>query len=99
MELPEPPNADGAQEAVAGVLPPRSPTAKRRGGAKPQYPWAEFETEALRRAGSSSPPVSERALATEMLGWCSENWHREPGESTLRHRLKRLLSKNGLKLG
>lgn len=72
--------------------------AKSKGGAKPRYRWSEFEVEMLRIYHGKNRPISIHAFADRMLEWCSNNWANEPGKSTIRKRIARVLERNGLRL-
>ncbi len=92
------PAQEGEQSVDADQAGDHEAPARHRGkpGNKPAYDWPTFNAEALRRAASPERPRSARALAKEMLEWCSEAWGREPGESVVRKRLRTLLAENGL---
>ena len=69
--------------------------AKSNGGAKPRYRWSEFDVEMLRIYNGDNRPTSIHAFADRMLEWCSNSWPDEPGKSTIRKRIARVLDRNG----
>ena len=64
---------------------------KRHAGRPPKYKWDEFASEVIRKVHDGDIPESDRGLATQMLEWCSETWGEEPGETTVREKLKILM--------
>lgn len=110
-DLPEvsQPDASGSRALVVDAASAAStdsagdPTRKvklrqRKPGNKPRYDWATFQVEVIRRATAEPRPRSERALAGDMLEWCSDNWGKEPSESRARTKIAEILAANGLML-
>lgn len=73
--------------------PPPKPTRKK--GAPPKYDWSAYEREVLRRVRASNAPESIHEFADQMAEWCGQVWGKEPGNSTLRKYLQRVLDQNG----
>lgn len=102
MATGQPSGAQGHKAEVPadqGAPPDPAPARpKSRGGAKPTYEWSSFDSEVVRFAKSDDRPRSIRAFAGQMLSWCLETWGKEPGETTVRNRISKVLAENGLKL-
>jgi hypothetical protein len=100
-ELVEPLQPAGGEAGDTGQradCAPKLATKKSRRGAKPSYDWPLIEEEVLRRATWETKPRSVRALTGDILAWCLDKLGKEPGESTVRARISKLLAIHGLTL-
>ncbi len=97
--------ADGATPAVvsedsarvAEISRPKASGAKR--GARPRYDWAAFDAELARLiefegapSASADPDWTQARVEERMMEWCSSEWGKEPGESTIRARVSEYLA-------
>jgi hypothetical protein len=71
--------------------PPSREEGSRRGRPE-QYNWPAFYAEIAVRADLDSLPDAQADLERDMAEWCSENWEKVPGESTLREKLSPIYS-------
>lgn len=70
-----------------------------KAGRKPAYDWLTFTYEIIRIAnGPDGLPDSQAELERVMAEWCSQNWEKEPGETSLKDHIRpiyRHLGKDG----
>jgi hypothetical protein len=88
-----PPDSESESSTHAPDQAPPKPERKK--GAPPKYDWPTYESEVMRRARDGEAPTSIHDFADQMAEWCVQVWGKEPGHSTLRHYIRRVLDQNG----